>query len=182
MAKASERGAKRQLQRSKKPNAKPAKIHPKDAPADADRRLSTLLDRARGAVVRVKERELAPAGISTAEAAVLFAIDSVGNPATPSTIAHWIQREPHSTSKLLQRMERKGLVTKTKDLARGNYVRVEMTDKGHAAYEYSLAEQSSARLLACLSDEEKAQLDGMLRKVLAISQAEIRSQPEPPYP
>jgi DNA-binding MarR family transcriptional regulator len=155
--------------------------HPAAA-EDIDRRLRVLLDQTRGAVLRVRDRELAPAGISTIEAAVLYTLEHAENPVTPSTISRWIRREPHATSKLLQRMERKGLVAKSRDLKQGNLVRVVMTDRGRKAYEFSLQEESTGRLMASFSDDEKVQLDSLLRKLLQTSQTELAIGREAPYP
>jgi DNA-binding MarR family transcriptional regulator len=44
-------------------------------------------------------------------------------------------REPHTITKLLHRMEKVGLVTKTNDLEKKNMVGVSITEKGQQAYE-----------------------------------------------
>jgi DNA-binding MarR family transcriptional regulator len=147
-----------------------------------DHRVSALLEQTSDAMLRVREKELAPAKISAIEAAVLFVLENAEKPTTPAEIARWILREPHSTSRLLQRMEAKGLVTKSKDLVRRNLVRISITARGRQAYEFSLKRESVYSLMSYLSDKEKQQLDALLRKLLNASLSELRIKRDVPYP
>ncbi len=149
---------------------------------DEDHRITALLEQASDAMLKVRERELAPVNLSAIEAAVLFVLDNAENPTTPAEISRWILREPHSTSRLLQRMEAKGLVAKTRDLDRGNLVRISMTDKGREAYEYSLKRESIYQLMSSLSPKEKQRLNVLLRKLLDASLAELRIKRNVPFP
>ena len=79
-------------------------------------------------------------------------------------------------------MEAKGLVRKSKDLDKGNLVRVSMTEKGRKAYIESLGRQSIHQLMSNLSQQEKQQLDVLLRKLLDASLAELRIKRDVPYP
>jgi len=72
----------------------------------------------------------------------LFVVQSTRERATPSEISRWLLREPHSTSGLITRMEKDGLVTKVDDLERKNMLRVAMTEKGREAYEKSTDRES----------------------------------------
>jgi len=149
---------------------------------DRDRRLSTLLDQVNSALLRVRERELAPVELSAIESHVLYVLDHAERPTTPAEISRWILRQPHSTSRLLQRMEAKGLIQKSKDLHRGNLVRISMTEKGRDAYNHSLKGNSIEQMMSSLSQEEKQQLDGLLRKVLKSSLEELRIKRDVPFP
>ena len=150
---------------------------------ESDHKLSTLIDHTSDAMLRVRERELLPAGISSIEAAVLYTLANCKKPTTVAEISRWILREPHSTSRLIQRMEARGLVAKSRDLPRSNLVRVSMTDKGRSAYEYSMEKRDSIReLMSMLTEAEKQQLDGLLRKLLHASLDELRIKRDVPYP
>lgn len=138
--------------------------------SDDDRRLAALIDQTNSAVLKFRARELAPAGISAIEGAVLFALANATNPTTPAEISRWIHRGSDATSRLIQRMEAKGLVAKNKDLDRGNLVRVSMTEKGREAYDHSRkAVKSEHHPIARLSERQKAQLEALLRKMTQAS-------------
>ena len=79
-------------------------------------------------------------------------------------------------------MEAKGLIQRSKDLHRGNLVRISMTQKGKEAYHHSLKGNSIPQMLSSLSKEEKQQLDGLLRKVLKASLEELRIQRNVSFP
>jgi DNA-binding MarR family transcriptional regulator len=147
-----------------------------------DRRIAALLDQVSNAVTRFRARELAPAGISAIEAEVLFTLNTAEVPTTPAEISRWILRGSDSTSRLIQRMEAKGLVQKSKDLERGNLVRVSMTEKGKAAYEISLAQWRIDHPVSLLSDQAKKQLEILLRKMLQGCPAEYSAKHSVPYP
>ena len=105
---------------------------------DQDYRLWVLLHQTRDAVHIARKKELGRFEISTIQAAALFIIQAIGEQATPAEISRWLFRKPHSVSGLLNRMEKEGLVKKTKDLDKKNLVRVTLTEKGRQAYNHSL--------------------------------------------
>lgn len=57
-------------------------------------------------------------GITPEQAGVLFCIKVIGKEATPAKISRYTIREPYTVSAMLNRMERKGLIKKVKDLDR----------------------------------------------------------------
>lgn len=59
-------------------------------------------------------------------------------------------------------MERRGLVTKVKDLPRKNMVRVTMTDLGRHRYEASLRSRGVREIVGTLPDEELSALESAL--------------------
>ncbi len=88
----------------------------------------------RTALVMSRNHDLNRYGITHIEEGILFAIQAIGNKATPSEISRWLLRKPHSIFDVLRRMERKGLIINVKDLDRKNLVRVGMTEKGWQIY------------------------------------------------
>ena len=81
-----------------------------------DFELWVLLRHTVDAMLRAREKELRKTGISRIQSAVLFIVKNIATPATPLAISRRLLREPHSTSELLSRMAKKGLVKKVKDL------------------------------------------------------------------
>ena len=69
----------------------------------------------------------------------------------------------------LDQLEKAGLVRRLPDREDRRALHVELTDKGHKLWADSLSAQASkeARLAAALDDRELAQLNKLLRKVLA---------------
>ncbi len=131
--------------------------------ADQDFDLLVALSHTTNAIVRARERELHRYSITYMQAAVLFTIKAIGDQATPAEIARWLFREPHSVSGLLARMEKAGLIVKTKDLKRKNMVRVSLTKSGEQAYEQSIKRESIHQIMASLSKEERELLRSGLR-------------------
>jgi DNA-binding MarR family transcriptional regulator len=156
----------------------------KDFPsADEDYKLWVLLGQTADATLRARQKELDQYGISTAEAAALFVIQAIGERATPAEITRWLLREPHTVTELLHRMEKGGLVTKTKDLERKNLVRVSITEKGRQAYQQSTKRKSIQKVISSLSQEERQQLRSYLERLRNKALGELREErPKPPFP
>jgi len=132
---------------------------------DEDYRLWVLLHQAKDTIFAAREVELRPYGTSPMHAAVLFIMQAIGSEVTPAKIAKWLLRSPNTVSDLLDRMERAGLVRKTRDSARKNVIRVTITDKGRQAHNDSMKLESVHRIMSCLSKEERQQLWSILQKL-----------------
>jgi len=140
-----------------------------------------MLDQAHAAIYADREKELRQYNLSTMKSAVLFCINQIGSEVTPAELSRWLLRRSHSVSGLLNRMEKDGLIKKTKDLHRKNLVRVTVTEKGKQAYKDSLKSVSIRRLMYCLSVEERKQLYSSLEKLRNMALQELGA-PRPPYP
>ncbi|MFC1962483.1 MarR family winged helix-turn-helix transcriptional regulator [Chloroflexota bacterium] len=121
--------------------------------------------RTRRAMYKARAKELLRYGITPEEASVLVVVNTLGNKATPSEISRWLLREPHSTSELLKRMEKGGLVSRSKDLERKNMVRIAIKAKGRKLYKQVVIKQSIHRIMAFLSEKECRQLLGYMQKL-----------------
>jgi len=145
--------------------------------------LWVLLQQASDAMFEARENELREYGITAMQAAVLYIVKAIGDEATPAQVSRWILRKPHSVSGILQRMEKAGLVKKTKDLTRRNLIRVTMTDKGRQALSQSMKRKSFQRILSSLSEDERQQMRAQLRTVRNKGLKEIGMDPRKmPFP
>jgi DNA-binding MarR family transcriptional regulator len=117
------------------------------------------------ALQRVREVELARVGVSISQAAVLYFLKTSPEPLTPMKLSRLIHRQPHTISALLVRMEAQGLVKRTRDLKRKNWVRVTLTKKGEEAFKRQLSERTAMNITARLSRREVAMLNTVLRKL-----------------
>jgi len=132
---------------------------------DEDYKLWVLLRQVRDTIFAAREVELRPYGTSPMHAAVLFVMQAIGSEAMPAEIARWLLRSPNTVSDLLDRMERAGLVARTRDPDRKNVTRVTITEKGRQTYSDSMKLESVHRIMSCLSKEERQQLRSILQKL-----------------
>ncbi len=113
---------------------------------DRDYQLWGLLNQASHAMERAREDELRPFGLSMMHAGVLYIVKVSKDPVTPAHISRVLFREPHTAvAALLNRMEKQGLLRKTKDLERKNLIRVTLTERGEEAYRQSREMKSLRR-------------------------------------
>ncbi len=141
--------------------------------SDEDQDLWLLLTHTRYAVFRAREKELQRYGVSPEQVGLLFVVQALGNKATPAAISRHIIRQPHTVSALVDRMARRGLVKKVKDLDRKNLVRVVMTEKGKKTYDLSTKRGPIHRIMNTLDKEEKEVFKGYLQRLLEKARKEI---------
>ena len=124
-------------------------------------------------------------GFTPTVSAVLHIISTTGSKATISEISRWESREPHSTSELITRMERSGLVRRDKCSKGSKKIRIVMTEKGREAYNKSKKRTSIQRIIASsLSDEECQKMKIMVEKIWAGALTELgtlRRHEIPPF-
>ena len=134
--------------------------------ADKELQLWVLLLRTEEAIFKARQRELNAYDISLIGAGALIVIRALEGRATPAKIARWLFREPHSVAGLLNRMERQGLVRRTKDLDRKNLIRVTLTEKGEKVCDQVSERGTLHRILAGLPEEQRRQLESILQILL----------------
>ena len=140
---------------------------------DEDQDLWLLLTHTRYAIFRAREKELQRYGVSPEQVGLLFVVQALGNKTTPAALARHIIRQPHTVSALVDRMARRGLVKKVKDLDRKNLVRVVMTEKGKKTYDLSTKRGPIHRIFNTMDAKEKKAFRGHLEKLLATARKEI---------
>lgn len=139
--------------------------------------LWVLLARTRDALQCARQQELRQYGLSWEQLATLFAIQSSGNGATIADISRAIFRQPHSVSEMVIRLEKQGLVKKSRSLPRKNQVCVTLTEKGYQAWLKSSREKTTARVLSSLSKAKRERLQAYLTVLLNASLEEIGPKP-----
>jgi DNA-binding MarR family transcriptional regulator len=134
--------------------------------ADADFALWVLFNACRETLHEVREKELRQFGISVRQAGIIYAIlHDLNDYAIPADIARVSHREPNSISTIIDRMERKGLIKKSKDERKKNVFRVSLTEKGKQAHLMATNRRSIHRIFACLSNEEIELMQSCLTKL-----------------
>lgn len=129
------------------------------------------------AVYKNREAELKKYGITTEQVAALIPIKILGDKATPSEVAGWIFREPHSTSNLLRRMEKQGWINMTRDSHNKHIIRLSITPKGDETYHNAFKYASVIQTYGCLSKKEQQQLQSLLQILRAKALKDIKMEP-----
>lgn len=127
--------------------------------------LETLILQIRDLLTKVKNNEFRRHGLTIRQFAVLDLVSIIGDGATPSEISIKLMRQPHSVSRLLMRMEKKGLVSRTKNQEVRTNLNIALTDKGRRLLEKARNTDTTRDIRSCLSDEEFQQLIDSLKKV-----------------
>jgi len=125
---------------------------------DRDYQLLTLLRQTLDAAYRVRDKELKRLALSSEAVDLLFAVKAIGHEATPAQIARWTFRQDNSVVNLLNRMEGRGLVRRSKDLHKKNLVRISLTEKGEKAFVPACETSAISRLMSALSEEQRERL------------------------
>ena len=143
--------------------------------------LWVLLVRTRDTLCKARQKELEPYNIQLRQAAVLHALDSIGEKATAAQISRFLGRESHSVSELLNRMEKKGLVRRVRNLDQKNWRRVVLTEKGREFYIQAEKRETVENIMSSLTAEECEQLRILLQKVWDAAYEEVAKFDKKPY-
>ena len=141
-----------------------------------------IMARTNHIVVKLRQKELRQHGITMNEAVMLFTAMRLKKQATPATMSRELFWEPHTVSEQLKSMEKKGLIKRVRDLERQNLVRVEVTEKGHKAYDKSCEWESTRKTLAVLTNEEQLQLWSLLAKIRQGAMLQLGLNGSVPFP
>ena len=118
---------------------------------------------------KVRQKELKKYNISTSQSAILDCVVSSKNNASPSQISRWLFREAQSISMILNRMEKSGLIKRTRNSKRKNLISISLTNKGRKIHNLTSQKTSIKRMMSVLSKEERKQLILCLEKLKKIN-------------
>jgi DNA-binding MarR family transcriptional regulator len=151
--------------------------------ADKDYTLVTQIMQVADIFVKVRERELLPQNLSATSAAILFLVEAMGKDVTPARISRMLLREPHSISGILMRMEKQGLLKRTKNMERKNLIRITLTAKGENALKQAMKKEGTTHVLSRLSTEQQRQLKTTLTALKEAGMKELHLNPKAlPWP
>jgi len=138
----------------------------------ADESVGWLMKRALMSVAQAADRRLEPKGITHAQWAALFMLQS-RRAETVAELARETQRDPGATTRLLDRLEAKGFCRRERSTDDRRVVRVELTPEGEiAAQEVPVVlAQVLNEHLAGFSRAEWSQLKDMLKRMVANGEA-----------
>ena len=128
--------------------------------------LWTLIGRTNHTIVSLRQKELSRYHIPVRQLYVLRTIRDHGSKATLSEVATIVERETHVISKQAIRMEKDGLITRTKNTPKSNLLELELTEKGLEMAKMSGQGKALDILFSSLSEEERLQIESILNKIL----------------
>lgn len=131
---------------------------------DLEINLYILLDQANCIVTNAVELELKHLRITQPQVRILTILSRQDRPVTLEELSNWTLKEFNSVSTLINRMETKGLVQKTKkDGELKTYI--SLTEKGSEMYHEHVTERSIHLIFDSLTPEERQQLKKLLLKL-----------------
>jgi DNA-binding MarR family transcriptional regulator len=126
--------------------------------------LYILLDQTNSIVTNAVELEIKHLRVTQPQVRILTMLSREDKPVTLDELAKWTLKEFNSVSTLIRRMENKGLVKKIKkDGDLKTYV--VLTEKGSDLYHKQVTERSIHLIFDQLSEQEKKQLDALLKNI-----------------
>jgi DNA-binding MarR family transcriptional regulator len=142
-------------------------------------RLWLLLTQTRAAIFKVRHKKVGRY-LHPNQAAALISVWAMNGRVTPAALAKRLFLEPHTVSELIIRMEKKGLVTKSRDRDRGPVVRVSITKKGREVCRSVMGQELIHRIMSRLSDEQREQLNTCLEILFNEALKELGQEGEIP--
>ena len=141
-----------------------------------------LIHQTSEAAYKAREKELRPHGLSPIAHAVLTIASRLNGQATAAELSRWLMREPHSVSELLSRMEKGGLLRRTKDPRNRQWARIKLTKKGQRLLDMTSTSAAISRMSEALSEEQRQQLIAYLREMMDRALQELGREGESPFP
>jgi DNA-binding MarR family transcriptional regulator len=143
-------------------------------------KLHALLDSTRETIQKAIKMELAQYQMSQSQVKVMHMLAQSEEGLTPGQLSESAIRELNSITTLINRMQKKGLVTKVKkDGDHKTYV--VLTDKGFDIYNNTVTERSITLIFDTLTYEEKSQLTSLLSKLQTKARNLLGLDYKPPF-
>jgi DNA-binding MarR family transcriptional regulator len=146
---------------------------------DRTRNLYVLMSQTHDTIRNANELELEQYGVNEAQIRILFMLTQEKKGMTLNDMSKWILRKFNSISTLVNRMEQKGLVKRSKSTADGK-VYIMMTPKGRELFE-RINERAIHLIFKVLSDEEKKELHAMLKRLRIEGRKLLGLDYKPPF-
>ena len=130
--------------------------------------IGALIGRTRKTIIHKIDAELAPLDVSAAQWIVVLLVGE--NAASSATgLCEALAYDPGAMTRLLDRLEAKGIVRRARSPEDRRTIQLELTDSGKALYPKIISAMVDVNnsLLRGFSQEEVGQLEGYLRRMLA---------------
>ena len=128
--------------------------------------LFSLLGTTYNAMLRARKKELEPSGVSLRQTMALWGLKIIGRPTTVAEMSQIIDRDHQTTSQLLKRMEKEGLLERRKGPYKKSPIAAVLTSKGEEAFRRTFERyEAFDEITSCLSPEERDNLRTYLKRL-----------------
>jgi DNA-binding MarR family transcriptional regulator len=134
-----------------------------------------LLSQTRSAIFKARHKKFGQY-MHPNQAATLVAVWRYSGQATPAMLSRHLFLEPHTTSELITRMAKKGLIKKSRDKTRKNGIRVSITEKGREMCSNVMHADFIRSIMSSLSEAQRQQLQSWLTILNEAAQKELREE------
>jgi len=135
---------------------------------DNDYQLWIMLDHLRYMIFRARKKELARYNITPEQAHILYILHRSGDSTTINEMVEYTQHQHHSISTLINRMVKRGLVSKIKIPDKGRRLNIVITKKGQELLQ-TITRDSFGEIFKCLSEEDKQEMMAYLCRLIVSS-------------
>ena len=135
---------------------------------DPVKEASLLLHQVAFSIDKIEDKSFRRVGISPSQYSVIAAIRHIKDPVTPTNVANWLDRNTNSITLMIDRLEREGLVTRSRDLNDRRSLRLSLTEKGMDAFKRGAKPRAEIpqEAMSCLSPGEVQELNRSVSKIL----------------
>ena len=123
-----------------------------------------LICEAKHFMLKARKKELSQYHITPEQIQIIIIIYTL-HKTTLAELSKLTNREINSLSNQMSKMERDGLVKKTRETPKSNLLSFELTEKGYSFYAYG-KDRVTEEIMSVLSEEERQQLISMLRNII----------------
>jgi DNA-binding MarR family transcriptional regulator len=143
------------------------------------RNLFVLFDQTRDTLIRAVELELKQSKTNFAQCHIFYVLTQEKNGMTQGDLSKWLLRNLNTVSTLINKMEKEGVVKKTKNKEDGK-VYITLTQKGSEVWDES-SERAIFLTFSALSEEEKEKFKVLLEKLRAEARNILGLDFKPPF-
>jgi DNA-binding MarR family transcriptional regulator len=116
-------------------------------------------------IAKLRRLELAKYNVQPVQAYILFILQALGGETSPTELARYAYEHKSAISDILIRMEKQGLITKTKKVSGNGRITVKLTEKGEDALRLSSERAYLKKVMSGLTPEKTAQLESCLELI-----------------
>jgi len=125
-----------------------------------------LLGRAVHLLLKARQKELAPFYISAQQVQLLSILHNLGHKATLNELSKYSERGINTISAQITKMEKEGLVKKSRVIPKSTLLCIELTESGLEIYNHTNELKQDKAIMSVLSKEECQKLILMLDKII----------------
>jgi DNA-binding MarR family transcriptional regulator len=124
-----------------------------------------LLRQTHDVVLKIRQNELRRYGLTPEQSAALMNVKALGDKASIVELSRRLFRKSNSTTVLVKRLEKRGLIRKTRDKYRKNTIRLSLTIQGQKCLQKAMREDDFNQVINKFEDKKRRQLCLLLEQL-----------------